>query len=690
MAADADRLRAALTVLGLRTHTTQEQVRIAYRDLVQVWHPDQFAHNPQLQEAALSKLREYNDAYELLVRYFAETTRTSKKATQDHCSGSAGKAQSVAKPPALPQDGRQPEQRGSAGEKASPRREPTQKAALGGTTTSVIVVGLIIGVLRGCDRAKGPVRPSASQVKKAVAPPRPVALRLDDTPLDLMPDPRADEQLFLLRVLETLYERWPSPADEATRKAAISQHRQLAFQHAEHARSRNLDPAIAEQYEQIAELLNVYDETIDEIARTSREARALIEHQANEDIAQSSSGAGVFAGKAYAGGASGADAILLWAGLTAMDFLIRNNGKSEQITEAERAESSRLVRAFSTRYEEQVARAQSTATRLTEKYGWAAGEAGFDIDAAQGLAVHELVQKGDYREIARLQAAKLRRRSRDPFLLVGHALSRTSATGGAASLSDFEAAAADCVKAARLVPAGSLYDPYRADCVGVAGLLTNLAATNQMAGRGWAAGPFSEGPAAVRLWKTYLALNPTDETGVGRAQLAWALASSGHLWEALEQASDVANRFQRDREFVYNHACLLALNGRTFESFQKLKHAIEQCGYADISHARTDPDLAAVRSTLAWPFNDLTRVKFEWSIDWGMFSDDICLTNSSPFPLTDVSFQAVVCSKGYSDWTQTFRAPRIEPKATQRWNTRIISRGQNATGNGTVICDQGR
>ncbi len=39
------------------------EVQQAYRDLVQIWHPDRFAHNPRLQRRAHMKLQAINDAY---------------------------------------------------------------------------------------------------------------------------------------------------------------------------------------------------------------------------------------------------------------------------------------------------------------------------------------------------------------------------------------------------------------------------------------------------------------------------------------------------------------------------------------------------------------------------------------------------------------------------------------------------
>lgn len=44
-----------------------EDAKQAYKDLVQVWHPDRFTHSPRLQQRAEAKLKQLNLAYETLV-----------------------------------------------------------------------------------------------------------------------------------------------------------------------------------------------------------------------------------------------------------------------------------------------------------------------------------------------------------------------------------------------------------------------------------------------------------------------------------------------------------------------------------------------------------------------------------------------------------------------------------------------
>jgi len=51
-------------ILGLKPGASLDEVKEAYLDLVKVWHPDRFAHDPKLQQKAQEKLKEINDAFQ--------------------------------------------------------------------------------------------------------------------------------------------------------------------------------------------------------------------------------------------------------------------------------------------------------------------------------------------------------------------------------------------------------------------------------------------------------------------------------------------------------------------------------------------------------------------------------------------------------------------------------------------------
>ena len=64
-------------ILEVSPDASPEEIKIAWRDLVQVWHPDRFAGNDRLKQRAEQTLKEINEAYERLTKpeKFAESDR---------------------------------------------------------------------------------------------------------------------------------------------------------------------------------------------------------------------------------------------------------------------------------------------------------------------------------------------------------------------------------------------------------------------------------------------------------------------------------------------------------------------------------------------------------------------------------------------------------------------------------------
>lgn len=69
-------------VLGVSENATQEEIRAAYLQLVKKYHPDKYADNP-LKELANEKLKQINEAYEML-------TRKASNNTYERAPGSGG------------------------------------------------------------------------------------------------------------------------------------------------------------------------------------------------------------------------------------------------------------------------------------------------------------------------------------------------------------------------------------------------------------------------------------------------------------------------------------------------------------------------------------------------------------------------------------------------------------------------
>lgn len=68
---EPERINRCIEILGLKPGAPREEVTQAYRDLVNVWHPDRFVNNQHLQQRAEEKLKEINAAYDYIRSFYA-------------------------------------------------------------------------------------------------------------------------------------------------------------------------------------------------------------------------------------------------------------------------------------------------------------------------------------------------------------------------------------------------------------------------------------------------------------------------------------------------------------------------------------------------------------------------------------------------------------------------------------------
>ncbi len=62
-------IKRAYRILGLPPGASIDDIKSAYRDLAQVWHPDRFSHSDRLKEKAERNLSRINEAYQSLKDY---------------------------------------------------------------------------------------------------------------------------------------------------------------------------------------------------------------------------------------------------------------------------------------------------------------------------------------------------------------------------------------------------------------------------------------------------------------------------------------------------------------------------------------------------------------------------------------------------------------------------------------------
>jgi curved DNA-binding protein CbpA len=154
-------------ILGLKRGATAGEIKQSYLDLAKVWHPDRFAHDPKLQEKAQEKLKEINNAYDILS---SATDRSQSDPPQS-------KARSKARPASAAERvaDSKTEQAQSGGKTAGPVGANFIKS-LGGfhwgkLSLAAIGVLAIIGSLYWFSLSSDNQQPAPAAAALAVAPP---------------------------------------------------------------------------------------------------------------------------------------------------------------------------------------------------------------------------------------------------------------------------------------------------------------------------------------------------------------------------------------------------------------------------------------------------------------------------------------------------------------------------------------
>jgi hypothetical protein len=99
---DESQISAYLELLDLPDAFTEAQLKQAYHDLVQVWHPDKHSHNERLRKKADEKMKEINQAYEVLQSRLIDGMFRFERSTGRPASQTSGTGPPGGHPPPPP------------------------------------------------------------------------------------------------------------------------------------------------------------------------------------------------------------------------------------------------------------------------------------------------------------------------------------------------------------------------------------------------------------------------------------------------------------------------------------------------------------------------------------------------------------------------------------------------------------
>ena len=91
-------LKRCFEILELNPGASMDEVQQAYKDLVNIWHPDRFATNPRLRRKAETKLKEINRAYAMVNAFLSSEPRAEDDALEQPYTRSRTPEETEAQP----------------------------------------------------------------------------------------------------------------------------------------------------------------------------------------------------------------------------------------------------------------------------------------------------------------------------------------------------------------------------------------------------------------------------------------------------------------------------------------------------------------------------------------------------------------------------------------------------------------
>lgn len=508
---------------------------------------------------------------------------------------------------------------------------------------------------------------ATSTVATATLPPErdPVS---EEGPLAIMASAAANENLFMLRLLDEYYREMPSLRSREDITRWLSSMRWRVDHARQIIRDRRLDPDIDALYADCGDFLDVYESVLTNMGMIDRQA----ERQATADAF-----AGVWEGyktgskaesTAKEWGASDDDASGAGALVGILAGMAEYGGREKQRNAVRSSAIDAEQRRLNEAWQAVDRRSQATAQMLARRHLWRREEAGFT-------------------EIrSRLLSDELKLRPRDPFSKIRYASHRVENEKPASIFSD----ARMCIEAAELVPAPAAYDDVRQSYLYKAAELALLAAATEAGKGGYSARPSIAKPALVYA-NTYLAAQPEDPGGRGRLLRARALAFAGRYGEAVTEATAALDKapetWRADRSFPFLYAKMLTLDGQHTYVGGWLRRAFAN-GSTFVDDVRTGDDFARYRAQMPEEFRELTKAKVTWDIEYGIFNDDIIIRNQSAFGLSNARIHLTI-RKGDLTWSPKLESAWLPPGGSQRFVDVVsIPNDSYDDASGSFTCDE--
>ena len=477
-----------------------------------------------------------------------------------------------------------------------------------------------------------------------------------------------NEELFCLRVLENTYACWPTSDNDpaVVREWTLVTHSNLTRLKTQ-AQISGCDAKTISLFDDSLRMLGEYDKYLSEIGIVELVDVSRYKPGAGTIFMNGvGNGASVFGTVAKLGGPVVAGIAGLIACGVSVDSQHRDNAhRDEAVNEKRNRVLTEGARRVNSHFHDVVTSAAVLVKHKTEANKW--------IDGPTFELKRVAEAKEEYAES-----------TSNPFVIARYIQTQAARHP---SPTRFVKLAKKCIAASENMPAGGIFDDYRAEFILHGARLRTAACGFEQATDD-----------RINCSNEAIKLYSRASTLVGKTQFSdavlveWGMAAAfAQDFEGAKRRYDEVMHLKDNPYFAYNYACVMSQLGRQDEAWKWLQSSVKN-GFSHIREARRDPDLLALRGARGDEFEEFLTPSFRLRVDWARWfgSDRINITNTSAFTLTDVSIKIAFEAEGAGEFTATYEAESIEPGETKFWDCKITSRGPKVTGGAELRCEENR
>ncbi|MBK8037760.1 MAG: hypothetical protein IPK22_11580 [Verrucomicrobiaceae bacterium] len=526
--------------------------------------------------------------------------------------------------------------------------------------------------------------------------------------LDLKTDPSVDEQQFLLAVLERAYQNWPTVdiKNPDVGMERLRELRQFMQTYESHIGAHKFDPELQPVFRECLDLIDANAVLVENVAAIDAASYEALKNGAWKSLGNGAA-AGVPLALAYRaynapqsdgfnnggdhnGEVSGA---LVGAVLAVGAVLWDAWDTGSKLDKEKKTQLEGVQREFNSKRDDILQRTRTSANQLAERHSWPSTGLAFspqmqDEDQWKKLSKENNLagQLQYYRDRAQVSPM-------NPFVKAQMIRQEVKLDGADVDATVQLQRAAEFADVAKLIPSQAVYDTYRLSLMRQAGELALATLTKRQEKNAFNSPIVPGDEMAVIYWKTALKLEPTDPNGDIRWNLGVALSCVNLVEEAHTTLNSIAAMRANDPGYHYLLARLNGYQGRTTDAFESLQKALGN-GFSNVAEVRKCSDLDKMRSDLPDQTEKLLALKYHWDISYGIFNDDITLTNDSAFTLTDIVLVPEVTNpNGKYKPSEGLKLDKLEPGKSHKWTNCISITGGKPeidTKRANIECAQGK